>query len=47
MFIVNPDIIPYQLSCILQDEGMLPDAYLNSLQRKNTGKSSYARMHTS
>mgnify|MGYP000237766712 FL=1 len=47
MFIVNPDIIPYQLSCILQDEGMLPDAYLNSLQGKNTGKSSYARMHTS
>lgn len=38
MFIVNPDIIPYQLSCILQDEGMLPDAYLNSLQRKEYGQ---------
>ena len=36
MFI--PDIIPYQLSCILQDEGMLPDAYLNSLQRKEYGQ---------
>ena len=38
MFIVTPDIIPYQLSCILQDEGMLPDAYLNSLQRKEYGQ---------
>ena len=38
MFIVNPDIIPYQLSCILQDEGMLPDAYLNSLQGKEYGQ---------
>ena len=38
MFIVNPDIIPYQLSCILQDEGMLPDAYLNCLQRKEYGQ---------
>ena len=38
MFIVNPDIIPYQLSCTLQDEGMLPDAYLNSLQRKEYGQ---------
>ena len=38
MFIVNPDFIPYQLSCILQDEGMLPDAYLNSLQRKEYGQ---------
>ena len=38
MFIVNPDVIPYQLSCILQDEGMLPDAYLNSLQGKEYGK---------
>ena len=38
MFIVNPDVIPYQLSCILQDEGMLPDAYLNSLQRKEYGQ---------
>ena len=38
MFIVNPDVIPYQLSCILQDEGMLPDAYLNSLQGKEYGQ---------
>ena len=38
MFIVNPDVIPYQLSCILQDEDMLPDAYLNSLQGKEYGK---------
>lgn len=38
MFIVNPDIIPYQLSCILQDEGMLPDAYLNNLQGKEYGQ---------
>ena len=38
MFIVNPDIIPYQLSCILQDEGILPDAYLNSLQGKEYGQ---------
>ena len=38
MFIVNPNIIPYQLSCILQDEGMLPDAYLNSLQGKEYGQ---------
>ena len=38
MFIVNPDIIPYQLSCTLQDEGMLPDAYLNSLQGKEYGQ---------
>ena len=38
MFIVNPDVIPYQLSCTLQHEGMLPDAYLNSLQGKEYGK---------
>lgn len=38
MFIVNPNVIPYELSCILQDQGMLPDACLNSLQGNIHGK---------
>ncbi len=38
LFIVDPSVIPYQLSCILQDEGMLPDACLNSLLGKDRGR---------
>lgn len=37
-FIVNPNVIPYDLSCILQDKGMLPDASLNSLKGKEHAK---------
>lgn len=37
-FIVNPNVIPYDLSCILQGKGMLPDASLNSLKGKEHAK---------
>lgn len=37
-FMVNPDVIPYDLSCILQDNGMLPDASLKSLKGKEHAK---------
>lgn len=37
-FIVNPNVIPYDLSCILQDKGMLPDASLKSLKGKEHAK---------
>lgn len=36
--IANPDVMPYALSCVLQDKGMLPDACLNSLKGKEYGK---------
>lgn len=36
--IANPDVIPYALSCVLQDKGMLPDACLNSLKGREYGK---------
>ena len=38
MFVVNPDVIPYELSCVLQDHGMLPDANINSTEGKEHGK---------
>ena len=38
LFIVNPDVIPYEISCILQDKHMLPEACLNSIHGKEHGK---------
>lgn len=38
LFLLNPEVIPYDLSCALQDAGMLPDATLNSLQGEEHGK---------
>ena len=35
--ILNPYTIPYDLSCVLQDQGMLPDAYLNSTKGEEYG----------
>lgn len=37
-FIANPNVIPYELSCILQDKEMLPDASLKSLKGKKHAK---------
>ena len=37
-FLLNPDVIPYDLSCMLQDKGMLPDAALNSLKGEAYGR---------
>lgn len=37
-FLLNPDVIPYDLSCMLQDKGMLPDAMLNSLKGEKYGR---------
>lgn len=37
-FMVSPNVIPYDLSCILQDKGMLPDASLKSLKGKEHAK---------
>ena len=38
LFLLNPEVIPYDLSCALQDAGMLPDAGLNSLQGEKQGR---------
>lgn len=38
LFLLNPEVIPYDLSCALQDAGMLPDAGLNSLQGEEQGR---------
>lgn len=38
MFIVSPDHVPYQVSCLLQDHGMLPDACFNGLKSKEYEK---------
>ncbi|WP_277231801.1 DUF3843 family protein [Phocaeicola salanitronis] len=37
-FLLSPDVIPYDLSCMLQDKGMLPDAMLNSLKGEEYGR---------
>ena len=37
-FILNPEVIPYDLSYALQDKGMLPDACLNSIQGEEHGR---------
>lgn len=37
-FLFNPDVIPYDLSCMLQDKGMLPDAMMNSLKGEEYGR---------
>lgn len=39
MFVVNPDMIPYDLYCVLWDKGMLPDAALKSLNGYKHGRS--------
>lgn len=38
MFILNPHVIPYDLSCALQDAGMLPDACMNSVRGEEHGR---------
>lgn len=38
MFILNPSMIPYELSCVLQDRGMLPDAILKSVKGDAYGR---------
>lgn len=38
MFILNPKAISYELSCILQDLNMLPDARLNSTKSQEYGQ---------
>lgn len=38
LFFINPEVIPYELSCLLQDKGMLPDAGLNSLLGREHGQ---------
>lgn len=38
LYMVNPTVIPYDLSCVMQDLGMLPDASLNSLEGKEHGR---------
>lgn len=38
LFLLNPEVIPYDLSCALQDADMLPDAGLNSLQGEEHGR---------
>lgn len=37
-FVLNPEVIPYDLSCALQDKGMLPDACLNSVKGEEYGR---------
>lgn len=37
-FMVSSNVVPYDLSCILQDKGMLPDASLKSLKGKEHAK---------
>lgn len=36
-FIANPDVVPYELSCLMQDQGMLADARTNSLKGPEYG----------
>lgn len=38
LFMLNPEVIPYDLSCALQDADMLPDACLNSVQGEAYGR---------
>lgn len=38
MFIVSPSFVPYQVSCLLQDHGTLPDACFNGLKSKEQEK---------
>lgn len=37
-FFFSPDVVPYDLSCVLQDMGMLPDAKLSSLKGEEYGR---------
>ncbi len=37
-FFLSPDVVPYDLSCMLQDKGMLPDAKLVSLKGEEYGR---------
>lgn len=39
MLYANPEALPYELCCYLQDKGMLTDAGLNSLKGKEYGRS--------
>lgn len=38
LYMVNPTVVPYDLSCVMQDLGMLPDASLNSLEGMEHGR---------
>lgn len=44
-FMIDPGVITYDLSCILQDRNMLPDAELNSLKGREYGKA-FIRRHS-
>lgn len=37
-FFANPDLIPYEISCILQDQGLLTEATINSLKGESHGR---------
>ena len=39
MFVVNPDVVPYDMYCVLWDKGMLPDAALKSIDGYEHGRS--------
>lgn len=43
MFILNPNVIPYDLSCALQDADMLSDACLNSALGEEHGRETMKR----
>lgn len=43
MFILNPNVIPYDLSCALQDADTLPDACLNSALGEEHGRETMKR----
>lgn len=47
MFILNPNVIPYDLSCALQDADMLPDACLNSALGEEHGRETMKRTRVS
>lgn len=37
-FFVNPDAVSYKLACTVQDMGLVPDAFLNSIQGEEYGR---------
>lgn len=38
LFVVNPAVVPYKFSCLLQDHGMLVDARINTLEGGEYGR---------
>lgn len=37
-FLTNPDVAPYEISCMLQDQGLLTEASINSLKGESYGR---------